>query len=220
MRSATAALLAVVVCGLVAVLVVGASERRNLAFTLGVGYQEPIARQSPGDSLCQLPIQTPESFRAVRLKVGTFGRPGQPLRVVARSLNGGRDAVGHVAAGYGDNEVLTVPVGDVSRDSQIAVCVTNEGDGPVALYGSGELASRSSHANLNGDTTDKDAALDFVRADSTSVLSLVPEMADRASLFHGSWVGSWTIWLLAALVGAGVPLLLVLALRASAECES
>jgi hypothetical protein len=217
MRSAVAALLAVVLCGLLALILVGALERRELAFTLGVTYQEPAARQAPGDELCQGPIHTPESFQAVRLKVGSLRRPGQPLRVEVRGLDG-RAAVGRVPGGYADNNVLTVPVGDVMRGRRIDVCVTNDGDRAIALYGSGALASRSSEAQLNGQAIDKDVAIDFLRGDSPTVLSLAPEMADRASLFHGSWVGPWTIWLLAALVGVGLPVLLVL--RASARCES
>jgi hypothetical protein len=220
MRSAVAALLALVLCGILALILVGASERRELAFTLGVTYQEPVARQAAGDELCQSPIHTPERFRAVRLKVGSFGRPGQPLRVDIRDLDRSRAAAGRVRGGYADNDVLTVPVGDVMRGRRIEVCVTNEGDRAIALYGSGGLASRSSEAHVNGQAIDKDVAIDFVRGDSPTVLSLATEMADRASLFHGSWVDSWTIWLLAALVGVGVPILLVLALRASAPCES
>jgi hypothetical protein len=215
MRSAVAPLLAVVLCGIVALILVGASERRELAFTLGVTYQEAVARQARGDELCQGPIHTPERFRAVRLKVGSFGRPGGPLTVKVRDLDTGHTAVGRARGGYADNDVLTVPVGNVMRGTRIEVCVTNEGDRAIALYGSGALASRSSEAHVNGQAIDKDVAIDFVRGDSATVLSLAPEMADRASLFHGDWVGSWTIWLVAALAGAGVPILLVLALRAS-----
>jgi hypothetical protein len=219
MRSAVVALLAVVLCGMPALVLVGATERRDLAFTLGVTYQEPVA-QAPGDELCQSPIEVPESFRAIRIAVGTFGRPGQPLRIEARDPDGRRGALGHLRGGYADNDVHTVPVGEVMRGRHIEVCVTNEGSRRIALYGSGALANRSSEAQLNGHAIDKDVAIDFVRGDSVSVLSLAGEMAERASLFHGAWVGPWTIWLLAALVGAGVPVLLVLALRASATCES
>lgn len=220
MRSAVAALLAVLLCGVVALILVGALERRELAFTLGVAHQEPVTRQSPGDELCQSPILTPQRFREVRIKVGSFGRLGQPLRVHVRDLDGGPALVGRIPGGYADNDVLTVPVGDVMRGRPIEVCVTNDGDAAIALYGSGALASRSSEAQLNGQAIDKDVAIDFVRADSPTVLSLAREMAGRAALFHGDWVGPWTIWLLAALVAVAVPILLALALRASARCES
>jgi hypothetical protein len=41
----------------------------------------------------------------------------------------------------------------------------------------------------------------------------------RAALFHGGWVGTWTIWLLAILAVTAFPALLGLAIRRAGESE-
>ena len=46
----------------------------------------------------------------------------------------------------------------------------------------------------------------------------MPDIFQRAALFHPAWVGTWTLWLLLVVILVAVPLLLTRALRA-AEAE-
>jgi len=48
------------------------------------------------------------------------------------------------------------------------------------------------------------------------MLTALPDVFERAALWHPGWVGPWTFWLLLALVLGGVPLLLW---RALSEAE-
>jgi hypothetical protein len=214
MRSATIVVLGVVACGAAALLAVGSTERRELAFTLGVAPNTPIPVK-PGHELCQGEIDAPDDFDAVRLQVGTFMRRGSSFSVVLRGPSGEQLAEGSVRSGYADNAVLTVPVGRLTSGSRFDLCIENAGTRAIAPYGGPALASPSTEGTLDGEASQQDMGADFVRMESVSLLSLAPEMAERASLFHGSWVGPWTIWLVGLLVLAGVPLLLALALRAT-----
>jgi len=68
-------------------------------------------------------------------------------------------------------------------------------------------------ARLRERTDNVDVALELVRAPERSLLSEVPDMFERASLFRPGWMGAWTFWLLLAAVAIGVPSLLARALR-------
>jgi hypothetical protein len=53
-----------------------------------------------------------------------------------------------------------------------------------------------------------------------SMLSALPDIIDRAALFHPSWFDAWMLWVLAASLVTLVPLLLTLGLwRAEASGE-
>jgi hypothetical protein len=214
MRRPALALLAVLALGVAALLVLGSQRDRDVAFSLGVVPSTPIELK-PGAELCQGVVSAADGFDAVRLQVGTFERPGSSFRLLLRAPDGERLADRRVSGGYADNERLTVPVGTVSEGTRFELCVTDTGRRAIAPYGGAALASRSTEATLNGRPLPQDMSADFMRAKPVSLLALAPEMAERASLFHGKWVGAWTIWLLAVCVLAVVPALLLLALRAS-----
>ena len=61
-----------------------------------------------------------------------------------------------------------------------------------------------------------DLSVVFLHDSRRSVLSQLPDVFDRASVFRPGWVGPWLFWLLSAAVLLGVPLLLA---RALAESE-
>ena len=97
-----------------------------------------------------------------------------------------------------------------------AVCVRNAGSVPVAIYG----APADTPPDLLGDPARRPLpTFTFLREDSASMLSLLPDAFERASRFRPSWVGPWTYWLVLALVAAGVPALLAAALRSAYTSE-
>jgi hypothetical protein len=127
-------------------------------------------------------------------------------RTVSRGRHGG---------GYADSSMPAVPVRAVPKGARVAVCVRNAGRARVALLGGAPQAARASTATVDGRPVPADLTLVFLRGEPASALSLVPEMFERATLFHPGWVGAWTFWALLLLIGAGVPLLLWLALGAA-----
>lgn len=220
MRKAALAMLAVVLCGAVALLIVGASTSRTLAFTLGVGSFAPVVELRPGDEVCQRPIPVGADFDEVQPHLGTYGRAGQPLSLEVRDAADdellGR---GELPGGYGDNARPRIAVGEVDTDGEIAVCIVNEGSRRVALYGGADLAARTSSADLDGRPVGFDVDLVFRTAEPRSTLALLPEMLSRASLFRGGWIGTWWYWLLFAAVAVAAPALLWRALASAGAQE-
>ncbi len=219
-RPAVIAFVALAAVALAAVAVLGASERRSLAFTLGVTPYAPVATLEPGQQVCQAPIPAGASFDAVELQPSAQRRPSGPLYVtVARA--GDRVVLGRgtlaVAAPRPQRRV--VDVGHVDADGEIVVCVRAAGAGAVSLYGGPDQSARTSTAALDGRPLGADLDLVFRRAHAVSTVALLPRMLARAALFRGDWIGPWLYWLLLAAVALGVPLLLARALWSAASEE-
>lgn len=220
MRRAAVACGVTLALGAVLVAVGGVVERRDEAFTLNVGQAFPLPALDGGDELCQRPIDVSADFDRVRLGVGTFKKDGSPFRVVVRAPGGDSLAGVRVAGGYADNLQHVVDVGTVREGSQVAVCVVNEGPRRIAVYGAPGLSTRTSDAYRNGRPLGQDASFGFLRDGETSLIALVPDMVERASLFHGSWIDAWLVWVLVVAALAGVPAALVFALHSAGRADT
>jgi hypothetical protein len=219
MRKAGAiALIATVVVGLVALAGVAARDKRDLAFTIGVVPTIPAAKLNPGATVCQSAITVPDSFTRVRLRAGTTAGPGQPLDLNVREVGSNRTlAHGRLPGGYPDPTEQSARVGRVAAGKRIAVCIRNVGRRNALVYGNAAGAAPPSQASLHGRTLDTDLTLVFLGDSRRSMLTQLPDLFQRASVFRPGWVGPWTFWVLAVLVVAGVPLLLARALRDCGE---
>lgn len=200
--------------GLAALLCVGLVERRSEAFTLGVKPVTPLYARG-GSTVCQGPIEVVEDFSAVRLTIGAAVVSSPPARVeVLDAATGRRLARGTLRAGYpSEAQPVRVDLAPIAAGRRIRVCLHVTGDSGLLVYGNADAAARGTTATLNGRPRERDLDIVFLREDKTSVLALTGAIARRAALFHGGWVGAWTIWLLAVLAVTGFPALLGLALR-------
>lgn len=217
-KTRVAAFLVVAAGGLLAFALVAAGDSRALAFTLGVAPAQVGAELRPGQAACQAPVLVSSEFSRVRFQVGTYMRRGEPLEVVVRSLRSGRAlGRGRLRGGYPDVSQPSVPVGRVAPEQLVEVCIRNGGQRKVALYGGVTAAAPGTDARVDGSETGTDLTLVFERAEPRSMLATVPEVFRRASVFRPGWVGSWTFWVLAGLLGAGVPALLGLALARASD---
>jgi hypothetical protein len=215
--SGLAALVATVVCGLIALALVAERDDRALAFTTGVVPSIPAAELRSGETVCQSPISVPQGFDRVSVQAGAPGSLGQPLEVSVRSAEGRRLGRGRVPGGYfGPSEQATT-VGEIAAGQKISVCMRNAGARKVALYGNAGSAALPSAAVQKGRALDTDITLVFLDREPQSMLSLVPEVFERASLFRPGWVGPWLFWALSAAALLGVPLLLARALTHSQD---
>jgi hypothetical protein len=220
MRSARVVILGTTVAGVVALAVVAVAHRTSLAFTLGVARAAAVARLGPGEQACQRPIDVPSggAFDRVALGVGTYGRPGSPLRLTVREASGGRAlATGALAGGYPDvarQPAARVRLDRTVRAPRVSVCVENRGPARIGVYGDADLAARTSTAVKDGRPLRRDLSLVFERA-PRSVASEVPAMLERAALFRFPGFGAWAYVALAVLLVVGGPLLLIRAVQAA-----
>jgi hypothetical protein len=219
MRSARVVVLAAMVALVVGGALIAVLHRTSLAFTLGVIRAAPAVVLAPGQQACQRPIDVPGggAFDRVGLSVGTFQRAGSPLTLTVQHAGGRVLGRGTLAGGYPD--IASVPVHHVPLDrtvgeGRVAVCVRNEGEQRVALYGNADAAARSSSAYKDGRPAKVDLSLEFERS-SRSWASELPRMLDRAALFRAPWLGPWAYWILAAAFVVVAPWLVLRALRAA-----
>jgi hypothetical protein len=206
MRRGLATLAGVAALGVLALLAAALLDDRETAFTVGLPPVRIAAELQPGERACRANIDVPADFSRVRLFTASFGRPGPRLSVAAG------DSRGTVAPGYPDNSAVEASLDAVAEGERIDVCVTNQGDGRVALLGS---PPDTSPPQLADPELEPELGVAFLRDEPSSMAALVPEAFERASLFRPAWVGSWTFWALLVLVAAGVPALLMAAYRSA-----
>ena len=219
-RSGVTALIAIVCAGLVALALVAARDRRELAFTIGVVPSIPAAELSPRATVCQTPITVPQEFSRVSLRAGNPGGLGQPLAISVHTADARRElGRGRLLGGYPDATEQGTTVGEVDEGQKISVCVRNIGTQKVTLYGNAAGAALPSAALVKGRPLETDITLVFLNRERHSMLSLLPEVFERASLFRPGWVGPWLFWVLSVAALLGVPLLLARALADSADAR-
>jgi hypothetical protein len=207
-------LIGVAILALAGVVVAAAIDRRDLAFTPGVPALGPVVQVDPGRQACQHELRAKAAFRAVELIPGPppVVRGRLAVRVVD-SRSGEVLGRGVVPPGRPGGQPLSVRIGKVTGARRIDVCIGDLGPAPVTLTG-GRAESVPGSRLTRGSKEIEGYALSlrFLRERPRSVLSQVPLIFRRAALFRPGLVGSWTFWVLAALVALGVPLLLARAL--------
>lgn len=208
-------LLATALVGLLALAIEAASDKRDLAFTIGVVPSIVAADLRPGATVCQVPIDVPEDFSRVRLYTRRGGGAGKPLVVSVLSMPSGRLlGQGRVHGGSAD---ATASVGNVDAEQKIGVCARNAGTRPVSLYGNTLAGAPLSGAIIGKGQLTTDLSVVFLHDGSRSMLAQLPQVFERASVFRPGFVGPWLFWVLAAAVLFGVPVLLARALADADE---
>jgi hypothetical protein len=215
MRRAAVALLAVVALALAVLVAVAATEKRDFAFSPGVRPVMLATELRPTDGVCQIPIEAVAPFSRVRFQVGTYHRSGSRLAILVRSAPSGRIlARGALPPGYRDLSVQEVKLSRrVAGHGRISVCFRNAGSGKAAIYGN-KIERQMVGGRVDAQPiAGRDFTIEFTDPPPKTLLSLFPDMFERASLFKAGWVGAWTFWLLGLAVVGVVPLVLGLALR-------
>lgn len=209
-RSGSAIVAAIAVVALVGVLVAAAVDRRDLAFSPGVPIIGVAAQLGLGETACQRGVQVPAAFRAIQLTPRGLGGPGPAFSLdVVDPVTDRTIRHANVPGGYPDGRPLVVGVARVPAGRRIDVCVLDRGEVNLGLDGGKAESAPTSPLFVEERRSESTTlALEFLRGEPRSVLSQVPLIFRRAALFRPGWVGAWTFWALAALVGIGVPMLL------------
>jgi hypothetical protein len=209
--------------GVAAIAVIGLVKGSDLVYSPGVTPQAPVVPLAAGQEACQGPIHVPDgaAFDRVAFTVGTYFKPGAPLRVTIVDTSGATIADGTLPGGYPDIAGApehVVRVGRVATDDPVQVCIENEGSRQVALYGQAGIASPRSAATVNGNPLAYDIAV-TLRREQRSRLALLPTMADRAALFRAGWVTPLLYSILALALVIGAPLALARGLGRAGETD-
>ncbi len=220
-------LLLAVALTLVGVGAVASVLDTRLAFTLGVSPDNQAVTIYGDRVACQQPIDVPAAFQIVAFQAAADEPSGPPLAIEVRSFPDGRRlGNGVLRETYTDTNSLAVRVGEIPAGKRVSVCLRalGEGGGPDAdkddgarLRGGPSQAARSSAVFLNGRERPDDIALIFVRDRPVTMLSLVPDMLDRATLWRPGPASGGLLAVLLAVAAIAVPLLLGRALRRAGE---
>jgi hypothetical protein len=207
--------------GVAALAVLGLVKGSDLVYSPGVTPQAPVVPVAAGQVACQGPIHVPDGakFDRVAFTVGTYFKPGPPLRVTIVDQGGATIGHGELPGGYpdiADAPEHVVRVGRVQTTDPVQVCIENKGPGQIAFYGQAGVASPRSAATVDGTPSAYDIAL-TLRREQRSLLALLPTMADRAALFRAGWVTPIVYLILALALLIGAPLVLARALGRAAD---
>src|SRR3954468_20221235 len=83
---------AVLVVGVLLFVLVVTLSQTSKAFTVGVQSGGPAVTLTTNQTVCQQPLDVPRggSFDRIRLKLGTYGKPGPPLAIAVKVASTGR----------------------------------------------------------------------------------------------------------------------------------
>jgi hypothetical protein len=218
---AVRAMVAAFLVGALGLLVAAVTDKRHLAFSLAVRPSQPGILIQAGQEVCQRGIDVEEPFDSVSLLLATYFQPGPRLELRVTDDRGGRRlAAGVLPDGYPDSRVSVAKLrGTVPAGGRATLCIRNAGTRKVALFSGPYSDNAPSSGAIDGRYISYDLLVDFVRSKPRSTLSLIPDVFERAALFHPAWVGAWTFWALAALLLVGVPVLLGRALASAERSE-
>jgi hypothetical protein len=164
----------VLIAGLVLVLLVGQGQRR--AGSNYVPEFGPIAELRGAGRHCETGQILPADTGALKLRLGTYGRPTPEIGVRATAPGKGVVTEGRLAAGRHEGLVV-VPLRRVGEAVQGAeVCVRIGGGGRTVMYGRGQSVR-----------------LAWLREGSESRLALLPTVAHRFGLAKLNPLGSWLL---------------------------
>jgi hypothetical protein len=173
-------------------LVLAASRGFELReFALRSPDQRSVALLRPSQQVCEGPVSSPQRFDSVGIwgssVVGTAGlsvevQEAGTRRMLASARIGATTATGeHVGA-------LSHPI---SAARPLRICLVGD------LNTFSVAGSDAQYANvvMTGRRPGSEFSLVLLRH-RKSLLSALPTAFSRASVFHLSWVGSWTFWVL------------------------
>jgi hypothetical protein len=191
----------VLAAGLLTVIAVLAVELSGSApRTAGSNHVVPtvFAATVPGGGIvCQPVVPPPGAMSAVRLLIGTYGRPVPPLVIRFLSVAGATVAQGRLAPGAREGDV-TVRMRNAAQLSDAAsVCVRVGGSSTVVLAGE---RGPGGTETVNGKPVAGALSLMYVRRGSESWWQLLPTLDTRFGLGKASFFGDWTLPVLAILL--------------------
>lgn len=194
------------------------------AFSLGVQASQLAPFLFPGQQACQGPIHPTSPYGGVRVWIW----PGFPPRAVLRvsvldSATRTLMATGRIVHANssldqqypspqpGSTELsATLPAG-----RPMTLCLRNAGTTVISLLGATSVARShgltvsgriSGGLTVAGRRSNLALSLLFLRPHPVSLLSQIPRIFSRASLFRPAWVGPWTFWCLVVALLAAFPL--------------
>jgi|SRR5271166_2934517 len=161
---------------------------------------------APGQQACMTAISVEPTSRAAQFQVhpvGAGARGGPPVEL--ELVGAGYRSVSELAGGY-PGGLATIAI-TPPRHSLIGnACFIDRGHTNVVLIGSAEARTvTQSSTTLAGTAVVGDIALSFLDTHPHSLLGRAPTIFAHVSNLTDNLIPVWLVWILAVLVGFGVP---------------
>ena len=182
----------------------------RLAGTNNVSRQKFVAFVPGGGRVCQRREFVPPETGALRLRIGTYYKPGLPLRLTIEA-RGRRVATGGLRPGWEQGDV-SVPVSTVRRGTaESVICLENRGASRIAIAGT--QSGREVAARVDGLPARGRFSIAYMRPEEESWWTAASRVGKRFALGKPGFVGSWTLALALFLAAAAVALAALTAAR-------
>jgi hypothetical protein len=144
---------------------------------------------SAGGSICQNQEILPEDTAALVMTIGSYGKPGPPLRVTVADEAGRQLTRGGLPAGWRQGTVR-IPVAHVANSTgNVTVCLHDLGPGGIAV--GGDPGDPGYSILVNGHSFFAHLRIEYMRPGSESWFSLLPAIVHRFSLGKSNLVRHW-----------------------------
>jgi len=160
--------------------------------------EQPLASISQAEVICQSHEVLPRATTAIRLHLFAEYGPKVTLQLSER----GRVIASGQQRGGWTGGAVTVPVSPLARRrAAVKLCFTLSLNGDETVSPAGEPTEASPAARVGGTTLLGRVAVEDLRPGPASWWSLLPQVARRAGLGRAAG-GTWSVVLVAALMGA------------------
>ena len=163
-----------------------------------------------GQQLCWSNLVLQHESQVIGVFPVTGAAQGPPLRFELTAP--GYSSTASVPTGYGDHQLLRVPLGHSPPGAVGKLCVRPQG-GSLQFVGTTEPRTRSRpDITVGGKPYDADAVLYFYRRTPAGIISRLGDIAAHAQVVAAPFFGRWLLFALLVLFGAGIPIALGLAI--------
>lgn len=193
----------------------GTHAKREVLGSNSIAPSEFVAVVGARRVLCQVGESLPAGTGLLRLTIGTYDKPGPPLRIAVQAGDRPLLGAGTLAAGWRQG-VVDLPLGATTTRTlpSARVCIANRGSGRIALAGA-QLGAR---ARVAGRAARGRVRIEYISGEPLSPWSLASTMKDRMTFGRGLWdgVAPWAALLL-VLGGVGAAVRAVLTPQPAGE---
>jgi hypothetical protein len=212
------ALLAPLLVALVAGVFLVPSAVRERAVLVATPQPPPLFEattlelEGHGGRACAAPVPIQRDTDVARVIAGRSPSAGRtPLRVIVRAPDYEAE---RTFRNYGNGQALDLPLPDPPRPLEAELCVENPGTGDGLVYASSEARTFGRlTTEVDGEPSEANILISLLEREPATLWERRGAIVRQAAELAPSFAPAWLLWALTALVVAGVPAGVLLALR-------
>jgi hypothetical protein len=162
---------------------------------------------APGKPVCFDNAVAERHSEVIRFKISSPAGPAPAMRVTIKGP--GYDAKADIPAGLQDTQTAQAFIPAPGRDVPVRVCISNQGDLPIALFSSNDRTRSRSIAFIGDTSTGESVWFGFFEPSARAITEQIPSTIERMTVFRPHWVKVWLLWIIAVLFLVATPIAVV-----------